>query len=72
MGLVKFKDAETGKILWLDTSSKTVRNHYYAAAREREQMIKDIFMRSGVDTASISTDESYIGPLTNLFKSRGK
>jgi uncharacterized protein (DUF58 family) len=72
MGLVKFKDAETGKILWLDTSSKTVRNHYYAAAREREQMIKDVFMRSGVDTASISTDESYIGPLTNLFKSRAK
>ncbi len=72
MGLVKFKDAETGKIIWLDTSSKTVRNHYYAAAREREQMIKDVFMRSGVDTASISTDESYIGPLTNLFKSRAK
>ncbi len=72
MGLVKFKDAETGKIIWLDTSSKNVRNHYYAAAREREQMIKDVFLRSGVDNASISTDESYIGPLTNLFKSRAK
>jgi len=72
MGLVKFKDAETGKIIWLDTSSKHVRNHYYAAAREREQMIKDVFLRSGVDNASISTDESYIGPLTNLFKSRVK
>ena len=72
MGLVKFKEAETGKITWLDTSSKNVRNHYYAAAREREQMIKDVFLRSGVDNASISTDESYIGPLTNLFKSRAK
>jgi uncharacterized protein (DUF58 family) len=72
MGLVKFKDAETGKIVWLDTSSKNVRTHYFAAAREREEMIKDVFLRSGVDTASISTDESYIGPLTNLFKSRAK
>jgi uncharacterized protein (DUF58 family) len=72
MGLIKVKDAESGSIQWLDTSSKSVRNHYYAAVREREKMIKDIFLRSGVDTASIATDESYIGPLTTLFKSRGK
>ncbi len=72
MGLIKVKDAESGKMMWLDTSSKSVRNHYYAAVREREQMVKDIFLRSGVDTASIATDESYIGPLTTLFKSRGK
>ncbi|HSY77147.1 MAG TPA: DUF58 domain-containing protein [Bacteroidia bacterium] len=72
MGLIKAKDAETGKIMWLDTSSKSVRNHYYGAVREREQMLKDIFLRSGVDTASIATDESYIVPLTTLFKSRAK
>ncbi|HXP53187.1 MAG TPA: VWA domain-containing protein, partial [Bacteroidia bacterium] len=72
MGLIKVKDAESGTIQWLDTSSKSVRNHYYAAVREREKMIKDIFLRSGVDTASIATDESYIGPLTTLFKSRAK
>ena len=72
MGLFKFRDAETGKALWLDTSSKEVRNKYYAAVREKEQKLKDTFLRSGVDTASISTDESYIGPLTTLFKSRGR
>ena len=72
MGLIKVKDSETGNITWLDTSSKEVRNKYYTAVREREQMMKDIFMRSGVDTASIATDESYIVPLSTLFKSRGK
>ena len=72
MGLVKFKDPETGQIIWLDTSSKDVRYHYYAAVREREKMMKDIFIRSGVDVANISTDESYIQPLTTLFKSRGR
>jgi uncharacterized protein (DUF58 family) len=72
MGLIKVKDSETGNITWLDTSSKEVRNKYYAAVREREQAMKDIFMRSGVDTASIATDESYIVPLSTLFKSRGK
>jgi len=72
MGLAKFKDPETGQVMWLDTSSKDVRLHYYAAVREREKMLKDIFIRSGVDTANISTDESYIQPLTTLFKSRGR
>lgn len=72
IGLIKVKDSETGNITWLDTSSKEVRNKYYAAVREREQSMKDIFMRSGVDTASIATDESYIVPLSTLFKSRGK
>ena len=37
MGLVKFKDAESGKVLWLDTSSKIVRNHYYAAAKGKRK-----------------------------------
>jgi uncharacterized protein (DUF58 family) len=72
MGLVKFKDPETGQTIWLDTSSKDVRHHYFAAVREREKMMKDIFIRSGVDVANISTDESYIQPLTTLFKSRGR
>ncbi|MGP8214620.1 MAG: DUF58 domain-containing protein [Bacteroidia bacterium] len=72
MGLIKVKDAETGKIMWLDTSSKSVRGHYYGAVKEREKMLKDIFLRSGVDTATIATDESYITPLTTLFKNRAK
>jgi len=72
MGLVKFHDAETGKLIWLDTSSKEVRNQYFAAVRQRDTMIQDTFRRSGVDTASIATDQSYIVPLTTLFAKRGK
>jgi uncharacterized protein (DUF58 family) len=72
MGLVKFHDAETGKITWLDTSSKAVRSQYYAAVKKRDQKLKETFMRSGVDTTSIATDQSYIVPLTTLFASRGK
>ena len=72
MGLVKFKDAETGKIMWLDTASQKVRGHYNAAVREREDMLKDIFIKSGVDNVNVATNESYIGPLTTLFKKRGR
>ncbi|HTB07879.1 MAG TPA: DUF58 domain-containing protein [Bacteroidia bacterium] len=72
MGLVKFKDAETGKIMWLDTASQKVRGHYNAAVREREDMLKDIFIKSGLDNVNVATNESYIGPLTTLFKKRGR
>lgn len=70
IGLVKLKDAETGKFSWIDTSSQDVRSHYTINAKKRESYLKDLFNKSGVDTANIGTHESYIQPLMNLFKKR--
>ncbi len=70
MGLVKFKDAETDTLKWIDTSDKNVRVHYYATAKKRETLLKEIFNKSGVDSADINTAETYIKPLSNLFKRR--
>lgn len=70
IGLVKFKDAETGSVRWIDTSDKNVRTHYYAAAKAREEKLKETFNKSGVDSADINTAEPYIKPLSNLFKRR--
>ena len=70
IGLVKMKDAETGMVRWIDTSSREVRSTYEYESRKFEQRLKDIFNRSGVDTVSIATSENYIRPLMNLFKKR--
>jgi uncharacterized protein (DUF58 family) len=70
VGLVKLMDAETGALKWMDTSDKKVRTHFAVNAKKREDLLKDMFNKSGVDTANISTSESYIVPLTNLFKRR--
>ncbi|HEY6162812.1 MAG TPA: DUF58 domain-containing protein [Bacteroidia bacterium] len=70
IGLVKMKDAETGVVRWIDTSDREVRRTYEYESRKSEQRLKDIFNRSGVDTASIATSENYIRPLMNLFKKR--
>ena len=70
IGLVKFKDAETGVLKWIDTSDKNVRLHYYAAAKKHEDKLKETFNKSGVDSADINTGEPYIKPLSNLFKRR--
>lgn len=70
LGLLKVKDAETGQVKWVDTSSKRTRMDYAANARMREARLKDIFSKSGVDHTKIATHESYVQPLMKLFKKR--
>lgn len=70
VGLVKMLDAESGQTRWIDTSSKKVRMDYAKANAQRETRLKDIFNRSGVDSATIDTSGSYVRPLMNLFKKR--
>lgn len=70
VGLIKLMDAETGAIKWVDSSDKKVRTQFIVNTKKREDQLKDMFNKSGVDTANISTSESYIVPLTNLFKRR--
>ena len=70
IGLIKVQDAESGELRWLDTSDHKVRTSYKAASLEFDDKLKKLLNRSGVDFTSIATHESYITPLTNLFKKR--
>jgi uncharacterized protein (DUF58 family) len=70
VGLLKTVDPESGKISWMNTSNKKVRMAYGEAINKKEKELSDIFRRTGVDTVSIATDESYMAPLSNLFKKR--
>jgi uncharacterized protein (DUF58 family) len=70
VGLVRMLDAETGKLKWIDTANLAIRQHYSKASLKRDARLKEIFNRSGVDSTTISTSESYIKPLMNLFKKR--
>ncbi|MBA3901720.1 MAG: DUF58 domain-containing protein [Bacteroidetes bacterium] len=70
VGLVKMADAETGDLIWVDTSKKAVRYAYATEARKHEAVLSDILRRAGVDFAKISTNQSYVQPLMRLFKRR--
>ena len=70
IGFVRLKDAETGKLLWVDTSSKKTRNIYKEYWDSTDKNLKYIFSKSGVDNVSISTDQDYVKPLMGLFKKR--
>ncbi len=68
IGLVRIKDAETGEQMWVDTSSKAVRNHYAVWGREVLKNSSTLFNRFKVDSVSISTDQDYVKGLMALFK----
>lgn len=72
VGLIRFIDAETGEMRWIDTSDEKVRKHFHFEALRNEVRLKDIFTKSGVDYATIAVDESYVKPLMKLFKKREK
>lgn len=70
VGLMRVKDAETGHLEWVDTSSKRVRNAQAAWWHESQNRLTDIFSRSGVDHVSVRTDQDYVVALRNLFAQR--
>ena len=70
IGLVRVHDAETGEELWVDTSSKAVRNHYAEWSKDVFQQARTLFNKFKVDSVSISTNQDYVKGLMALFKQR--
>ena len=70
VGLLKMKDAENGQEVWVDTSSKKVRDTYRKHWLQSEVYTEDLFKKTGTDYAKLRTDLSYVMPLMNLFKKR--
>ena len=70
VGLIRVTDIETGQDMWLDTSSKRVRTMYEKEWYSRQQHLSNIVAKSGVDLASIATDEDFVRALLARFKKR--
>ncbi|MBL7904835.1 MAG: DUF58 domain-containing protein [Bacteroidales bacterium] len=71
MGLVKVFSKEENRSILVDTSSRTVREHYAQQARLRQQVLEQSFRKSGVDFARIATGDDYVKPLLGLFRAKG-
>jgi hypothetical protein len=62
---------EENRSILVDTSSRTVREHYAQQARLRQQALEQSFRKSGVDFARIATGDDYVKPLLGLFRAKG-
>lgn len=72
VGLVPMQDAETEKMLFVDTSSKKVRDNFAKNRAQTNEKLRKLFPASGVDLIDITTGTDYVKPLINFFKTRGK
>ena len=70
IGLVKLKDNESGKTIWVDSSDKQVRNNFELWSKQHEKYLNEVFIKSGVDDIRISTNQDYVKTLISLFKKR--
>ena len=70
VGIVELRDAESGRKVWVDTSSRAVRDHYAASWRALSDEIDATLKHNRIDTATISTDGDYVAELMKLFKQR--
>jgi len=72
VGLVRMQDAETEQMLYVDTSSKKVRDNFAKNRANATEKLRKLFPASGVDLIDITTGTDYVKPLINFFKTRGK
>jgi uncharacterized protein (DUF58 family) len=70
IGVMKVRDAESGKMIWVDTSSTSFRKKYAANYLQHEQHTRDVFMKSGSSFVPIQTDDDYVQKLQLFFKAR--
>ena len=70
IGLVKFRDAETGEEMYVDTSSAKVQEEQRRWWNGQCANLDEVLKKSRVDSVSISTDQDYVKALLALFSRR--
>ncbi|WP_299223093.1 DUF58 domain-containing protein [uncultured Psychroserpens sp.] len=71
LGMVQMLDEETGELMLVNTSSKSVRRNYEKYYQEKVSYYKEAFTKSGAGTIDCRVDESYVKKLLGYFKQRG-
>jgi len=69
-GIMRIRDAETGKMIWADTSGKSFREQVSKWDLEHAAYLSNIFKKASVDYANIGTHQDYVPHLVKLFKRR--
>lgn len=70
VGPVEFNDAESGRSVWVDTSSAKVRDNYARSFSALNFMIDNTLVKYKIDNVEVSTSDDYVKSLMKLFKQR--
>lgn len=69
-GLLVLTDPETGRRVAVNTGRSRIRTRYDSRSGAEDQALRSLFRRLAVDEVEVRTDESYVRPLMQFFKSR--
>jgi uncharacterized protein (DUF58 family) len=72
VGLVTLEDAESGELIWVDTSDPTWQKTFARQTRAFETEKNKVFANAGVDQVRITTNEDYVKALTLFFQKRAQ
>ena len=70
VGLVTFRDAETGAQRWVDTANAKVSAAFRAYRRAVEDSRRATFIKAKLDSIDIRLDKPYMKPLVDFFRLR--
>jgi uncharacterized protein (DUF58 family) len=70
VGLALVEDLETGELVEVDTSNLDVRAEYAREAKRQRASREHLFRRLQLDHVTVSTDQDFVRPLTELFRLR--
>ncbi len=72
VGIVTLEDAETGRLIEVDTGSAYVRSRFAAQNRKRRNDFRDTLKKLGVDSIYVENGEPYIAKIREFFLNREK
>ena len=70
VGFLTFQDAESGEQLFVDTHDRRFRARFAAAADARNENLRAIFERSGVDVVELATEDDVMDALMRFAEMR--
>ena len=72
VGLVTLRDAETGRPVLVDTSSRRAREAFARRAEDREARTVETLKRARVGAVTVRTGEDFVQPLAAFFRRRNR
>lgn len=72
VGLLHFRDAESGETSWMDTTDPHLRRQYKERFEANHALATATFRRAGADFLSLHSGEPYTASLLHFFENRAK
>lgn len=72
LGIVPLLEKESGKTVWLNTSSKDFKNTIEKTHGKNKESLADFCNRNDVNYVSIGTEDEYVPKLIRLFRHRNR